>query len=59
MDLVYGPVNLFHGVFFWKIILEIPKPLYFFKNTPELFQNYILVPIILHIGPCLTFYNYS
>jgi hypothetical protein len=29
------------------------------KNTSELFHNYILVPIILHLGPCLTFYNYN
>jgi hypothetical protein len=27
------------------------KPLKFYKNTPALFQNYILVPIILHLGP--------
>jgi hypothetical protein len=27
----------------------------FHKNTPELFQNYVLVTIILHIGPCLSF----
>jgi hypothetical protein len=24
----------------------------FCKNTPELFQNYILVPKILNLGPC-------
>jgi hypothetical protein len=29
------------------------------KNTPKLFHNYILVPLILHLGPCLTFYNYN
>jgi hypothetical protein len=33
--------------------------LYFCKNTPELFQNYILFPIILHLGPYTTFYNYN
>jgi hypothetical protein len=32
---------------------------YLYKNTPELFQNYILVPVILHLGPCLAFYNYN
>jgi hypothetical protein len=31
----------------------------FCKNTPELFQNYILVPENLHLGPCLTFYIYN
>jgi hypothetical protein len=31
----------------------------FYKNTPEIFQYYILVPIILHLGPCLTVYNYN
>jgi hypothetical protein len=32
---------------------------YFYKNTPELFQNYILVYVILHLGAYLTFYNYN
>jgi hypothetical protein len=44
-----------------KIIHLIPKiawPWKFYKNNPKLFRNYILVPIISHIGPCLTFYNY-
>jgi hypothetical protein len=27
------------------------KPLKFYKNTPVLFQKYILVPIILHLSP--------
>jgi hypothetical protein len=31
----------------------------FYKSTSELFWNYILVPVILHLGPCLTFYNYN
>jgi hypothetical protein len=31
----------------------------FCKNTSEFFYNYILVPVILHIGPYLTFYNYN
>jgi hypothetical protein len=58
----HGPVsptvNLFYMFFFSKIILKIlenPRMPYFHKNTPELFQNSILVPIILHLGPCLTF----
>jgi hypothetical protein len=34
-------------------------PQYFCKNTPKLFINYILVYVILHLGPCLTFYNYN
>jgi hypothetical protein len=33
--------------------------LYFCKNTPELFQNYILVHVILHLDPYLTFNNYN
>jgi hypothetical protein len=32
---------------------------YFYKNTPKLFLNYILVTAILHLGPYLTFYNYN
>jgi hypothetical protein len=32
-------------------ILFIFWSLQFYKNMPELFQNYILVPIILHLGP--------
>jgi hypothetical protein len=32
---------------------------YFCKNTPELFQNYIFVHVILYLGPYLTFYNYN
>jgi hypothetical protein len=40
-------------------ILENPSPLNFYKNTPGLFLNYILVPAILHLGPYLTFYNYN
>jgi hypothetical protein len=54
VDPVYGPVNLFHEFFNRKIILKIlkiPRPSYFYKNTPILFENYILVPIILHLGP--------
>jgi hypothetical protein len=29
------------------------------QKHPELFHNYILVPVILHLDPCLTFYNYN
>jgi hypothetical protein len=29
----------------------------FCKNNHELFHNYILVTVILYLGPCLTFYN--
>jgi hypothetical protein len=69
--MVHGPaivdsdqetVDLFHGFFNRKIIRLFQKIVdtwYFYKNTPELFQNYILVPVILHLGPCLTFYNYN
>jgi hypothetical protein len=32
---------------------------YFYKNILDLSRNYILVPIILHLGPHLTFYNYN
>jgi hypothetical protein len=54
MDPVHAVVNIFHEFFFSKIILKIPKiprPTYFYKNTPVLFQNYILVPVILHLDP--------
>jgi hypothetical protein len=30
-----------------------------FCKTAQFFWNYILVPEILHLGPCLTFYNYN
>jgi hypothetical protein len=32
---------------------------YFYKSTPELCLNYILVSVILHLRPCLSFYNYD
>jgi hypothetical protein len=35
------------------------KHLEFYKNTPKLFQNYILDPAILCLGPNLIFYNYN
>jgi hypothetical protein len=34
-----------------SVISEIAGTWYFYKNTHELFQNYILVPIVLQIGP--------
>jgi hypothetical protein len=55
-------MDLFHGIFNRKIIPlnpKIPSHGIFKKNTPELFQNYILVPEILHLGPDLSFYNYD
>jgi hypothetical protein len=39
--------------------MENSRRLEFYEHTPELFDNYILVHVILHIGPCLTFYNYN
>jgi hypothetical protein len=39
--------------------MKNPRTPYFYKNTLELFQNYILVPIILHFGPEFSFYNYD
>jgi hypothetical protein len=33
--------------------------LYFYKNTPKLVRNYVLVPKNLHLGPYLTFYIYN
>jgi hypothetical protein len=62
MDPVLAAVNLFHRFFCSKIILEIlenPITPYFCKNTPKLFHNYILVPVILYVGPCLTSYSYN
>jgi hypothetical protein len=57
-----SPVNLFYIFFFSKInpkILENPRPSNFYKNTPRLFWNYVLVPLILHLGLWSTFCNYS
>jgi hypothetical protein len=62
MDSVHETVDLFHGFFNRKIIWlfqKIADTWYFYKNTPELFHNYILVSVILQLGPCLTFYNYN
>jgi hypothetical protein len=41
------------------VILIMFKPLEFYKNTPKLFQNYIIIPTILCLGPYLSFYNYN
>jgi hypothetical protein len=54
MDPIQAVVDLFHGFSNRKINRKLPKiarAWYFYKNTPEFFQNYILVPIILHLGP--------
>jgi hypothetical protein len=42
-----------------SIIIENSRHQEFYKNIPELFQNYVVVPKNLHIGPYLTFYNYN
>jgi hypothetical protein len=55
-------MDIFYGIVFSKInpkIWKIAGTSEFCKNTIKLFQNYILVLIILHLGPCLTFYNYN
>jgi hypothetical protein len=62
VDLVHVAVDLVHRVSFRKIIqkfLKIAGASYFCKNTPELFQNSILVLVILHLGPRATFYIYN
>jgi hypothetical protein len=62
VDSDHETVDLFHGFFNRKIIQFFQKLVgtwYFYKNTVEHFQNYILVPIIFHLGPYLTFYNYN
>jgi hypothetical protein len=62
VDSVHHARDLFHGFIFGKIIplnMKNPRTPYFYKNTLELFQNYILVPIILHFGPEFSFYNYD
>jgi hypothetical protein len=50
------------GLFTFKpsyFILFMFKPLKFYKNTTELFQNYVFVPIILSLDLQLPFYNYD
>jgi hypothetical protein len=34
-----------------SLILFMFQPLEFYKNTLVLFHNYILAPVILHLGP--------
>jgi hypothetical protein len=55
-------VDLFHRFFQLKnnsIIQKIHRSPGILQNTPELFQNYILVPKKLHLGPCRSFYIYK
>jgi hypothetical protein len=47
VDSVYGP---------WTYST---RALEWYKNTPEPFQNYILVPKNLHLGPCISIYIYN
>jgi hypothetical protein len=42
-----------------SLILENTRRLEFCRNTPELFENYGLVPKNLHLGHDLTFYIYN
>jgi hypothetical protein len=41
------------------LILKVVGTLEICDLPPELFQNYVLVPTILHIAPCLSFHNYN
>jgi hypothetical protein len=51
MDPVHETMDIFYAIFFRKIILKIHRLLNFFILPPELFQNYIFTPVILHLGP--------
>jgi hypothetical protein len=54
VDPAHQSMDLYHGIFLRKIILkilEIPILQKFHKNTPKLFLNYVLVPVILHLDP--------
>jgi hypothetical protein len=54
VDLVHSCMHPVYAFSYRKIIhliQKIPGPRYFYKNTPKLFQKYILVSIILHLGP--------
>jgi hypothetical protein len=54
MDPVHGTMGPVHAFFLRKINLEIWKiteALDFFTKTTRTFLNYILVPVILHLGP--------
>jgi hypothetical protein len=62
VDPVHGTMSSTHAFSLRKINLEIWKiagALVFLKKHTKLFQNYILVPVILYFGPQLTFYNYD
>jgi tyrosine-protein phosphatase YwqE len=61
VDPVHGAMDIFYEFLLRKIIpwiSKITRISEFCKNTPELFHNNILVPVILHLGPYLAFYNY-
>jgi hypothetical protein len=54
MDPAHEVIDPVHAYFFRKLNLQIPKTvgaLDFYKKHPKLFQNYIFVPINLHLGP--------
>jgi hypothetical protein len=62
VDPVHEIMDLFPRLFFRKIIRKIWKiagAMEILQNRLELLRNYIFVPVILHIGPYLTFYNYN
>jgi hypothetical protein len=52
-----GPLYLCRKAprFYFNYVL-VPRIL---QNNLKLFQNYIFTPIISHLGPCVTFYNYK
>jgi hypothetical protein len=54
VDLVHSHMYLVYAFSYRKIIRliqKIPELRYFYKNNPELFHNYILVFVILYLGP--------
>jgi hypothetical protein len=54
IDPVYGTVNIFYGISFREIIqiiLKIHQHLVILQKHPRPFQNFVLVPVILHLGP--------
>jgi hypothetical protein len=51
MQFLIGKSKSFSSRISWR--------LEFCKNTPKLFCNLDLVPVIFHIGPYLTFYYYN
>jgi hypothetical protein len=48
MDLAHETIELVHAFFFRKLNLLNPKK---YILPPKLFQNFILVPISLYLGP--------